>query len=177
MRASLAEVAPAVSTMLLGSKVTRYPRCSDMNLANACGNHAFKCAREVRLVRHAVAACLGMSKLAGTHILEGRHAVVVLEERELAEYRGASPAEAERVRVGLQPRLQQVEGQLVLGEAHLDDAAGVGDGVVWVFLILLPPQEVGRVLAVAVAGGLLGQQLRLRLLVGDHAHHTATSLT
>jgi len=41
MSASLAEVAPAVSTMLLGSKVTLYPRCSDMNLANACGNHAF----------------------------------------------------------------------------------------------------------------------------------------
>jgi hypothetical protein len=35
--ASLAEVAPAVSTMLLGSKATLKPRCSDMNRANACG--------------------------------------------------------------------------------------------------------------------------------------------
>jgi hypothetical protein len=57
---------------------------------------------------------------------------------------------------------------LVLGEAHLDDAGGVEDGVVGVLLILLPPQEVGRVLAVAVAPGLLRQ---LRLLVGDPAHH------
>jgi hypothetical protein len=38
MSASLAEVAPAVSTMLLGSNTTRYPLCSDMNRANACGD-------------------------------------------------------------------------------------------------------------------------------------------
>jgi hypothetical protein len=63
---------------------------------------------------------------------------------------------------------------LVLGEAHLDDAGRVGDGVERVFLVLLPPQEVGRVLAVAVAPGLLGQQLRL--LLGDHlAHHLQLS--
>jgi hypothetical protein len=55
--------------------------------------------------------------------------------------------------------------------AHLDDAARVGHGVVGVLLVLHPPQEVGGVLAVAVARGLLRQQLRLRLLVGDHAHH------
>jgi hypothetical protein len=36
MTASFAEVAPAVSTMLLGSNATLYPLCSDMNRANAC---------------------------------------------------------------------------------------------------------------------------------------------
>lgn len=98
--------------------------------------------------------------------------MVVLEEGELAEDGGAvAAAEAERVRVGLEPRLEEVERELVLGEPHLDDAAGVGDRVVGVLLVLLPPQEVGRVLAVAVARGLLRQQLRLSLLVGDHAHH------
>ena len=95
--------------------------------------------------------------------------MVVLERRELAEDGGASSAEAERVRVPLQPVLHQVEGELVLGEAHLDDATGVGEGVEGVLLILLPPQEVGRVLAVAVAPGLLRQQLRL---VGDLVHHS-----
>jgi hypothetical protein len=137
-------------------------------------------------------------ELLSTHILEGRDAMVVLEQRELAEHGGAVvPPKSERVRVGLQPLLQQIERQLhesqtskhagwywgmdkwaaaapaalsylVLGEAHLDDAGGVGDGVVGVLLKFLPPQEVGRVLAVAVTPGLLRQ---LRLLVCDPANH------
>jgi hypothetical protein len=94
--------------------------------------------------------------------------MVVLEERELAEDGGASAPEPERVGVLLQPVLHQVERELVFSEAHLDDAAGVGDGVEGVLLVLLPAQEVGRVLAVAVASGLLRQQLRL---VGDLVHH------
>ena len=42
---------------------------------------------------------------------------------------------------------------LVLGEAHLDDAVGVVVQVERVHVRGLPPFEVGRVLAVAVAGG------------------------
>ena len=42
---------------------------------------------------------------------------------------------------------------LVLGEAHLDDAVGVVVQVERVHVVGLPPVEVGRVLAVAVAGG------------------------
>jgi hypothetical protein len=43
--------------------------------------------------------------------------VVVLEERELQEDGGAgAAAKAEGVRVGLEPLLDEVEGELVLGE-------------------------------------------------------------
>jgi hypothetical protein len=42
---------------------------------------------------------------------------------------------------------------LVLGEAHLDDAVAVVAQVERVHVVGLPPVEVGRVLAVAIAGG------------------------
>ncbi|RWW08225.1 hypothetical protein GW17_00028351 [Ensete ventricosum] len=48
---------------------------------------------------------------------------------------------------------------LVLCETHLNDAGGVRLGIVRVLLVLLPPQEVGRVLSMGVARGLPGEQL------------------
>jgi hypothetical protein len=48
---------------------------------------------------------------------------------------------------------------LVLGEAHLDDAVAVVAQVERVHVVGLPPVEVGRVLAVAIAGGDPGEKL------------------
>jgi hypothetical protein len=54
---------------------------------------------------------------------------------------------------------------LVLGESHLDDAVAVVAQVERVRVVGLPPVEVGRVLAVAIAGGDPGEEL-LRAATG-----------
>jgi hypothetical protein len=84
---------------------------------------------------------------------ELRQAVVVLEVGYPPELRGALRRADGRLRVVDAPLLDQVQRQLVLGEAHLDDAVGVAVQVERVYVVGLPPVEVGRVLAVAVAGG------------------------
>ena len=89
------------------------------------------------------------------YIFESGEAVVVLEEGEFAEDGLAVSFEAGGVRVGGQPRFEEVEGELILGEAHLDDAVGVVELVVGILLVLLPSEEVGRILAVRVASSLL----------------------
>lgn len=47
---------------------------------------------------------------------------------------------------------------LILCKAHLNDSVGIAEIIVWVLLVLLPSQEVGRILAVRITGGFLGQR-------------------
>lgn len=47
---------------------------------------------------------------------------------------------------------------LVLSETHLDDTGGISVWIIRVLLILLPPQEVGGVLAMCVACSLPREQ-------------------
>nr|ACN35824.1 unknown [Zea mays] len=91
----------------------------------------------------------------GHRLSEGLEAVVVLEQRVVPEAgdAGAGAAPARGLRVVPEVPLEEVEGHLVLGEAHLNDAAGVGDGVVGVLVVGFPPGEVGRVLAVEAGSG------------------------
>ena len=57
---------------------------------------------------------------------------------------------------------------LVLGEAHLDDAVAVAVQVERVHVVGLPAVEVGRVLAVAIAGGNPGEELMLGTSTTGH---------
>jgi hypothetical protein len=76
---------------------------------------------------------------------EGLEAVVVLEQGVVPEAShagaGLGAAPARRLRVVPEVPLQEVEGDLVLGEAHLDDAARVGGGVVGVFVVVGLPSS------------------------------------
>lgn len=91
------------------------------------------------------------------YLPEGLEAVVVLEQRVVPEAgnagAGGGTAPARRLRVVPEVPLQEVEGDLVLGEAHLYDAARVGGGVVGVLVVGFPPGEVGGVLAVEAGSG------------------------
>jgi len=92
--------------------------------------------------------------------------VVVLEQRVVPEAgnagAGGGTAPARRLRVVPEVPLEEVEGDLVLGEAHLYDAARVGGGVVGVLVVGFPPGEVGGVLAVETGRGHLRQGSRRR---------------
>jgi hypothetical protein len=84
--------------------------------------------------------------------------VVVLEQRVVPEAGNAGAggtAPARGLRVVPEVPLEEVEGHLVLGEAHLYDAARVGGGVVGVLVVGFPPREVGGVLAVEAGRGYL----------------------
>jgi hypothetical protein len=85
-----------------------------------------------------------------TYLPEALEAMVILEQRVVPEATGAGAAGAPAggLRVVTEVGLEEVEGDLVLGEAHLYDAVGVIDGVVGVLVVGLPPGEVRRVLAV-----------------------------
>uniref|UniRef100_A0A0A8YXY1 Acs7 n=1 Tax=Arundo donax TaxID=35708 RepID=A0A0A8YXY1_ARUDO len=78
--------------------------------------------------------------------------MVVLEIGYPPELRGALRRADGCLRVVHAPFLNQVQRQLVLGEAHLDDAPGVIVQVERVHVVGLPPVEVRRVLAVPVPG-------------------------
>jgi hypothetical protein len=104
-----------------------------------------------------------------THLPEGLEAVVVLEQRVVPEAgdarAGGGAAPARRLRVVPEVPFEEVERDLVLGEAHLYDAARVGGGVVGVLVVGFPPGEVRGVLAVEAGGGHL-RQGRRRLVAG-----------